>query len=143
LVEKAYNEIYPSGIEFIHHTIFSRSLQVMPEKLGRDIYGLGAPGVPIDQVKQPDSDPLYPARYSCVYWIDHLLDCDPTKNATNDLQDGGSVDKFLRRSYLYWLEALSLCRSLSEGVVSIAKLQALLQVILSHSSLCTIYADIT
>lgn len=115
----------------------------MPEKLGRDIYGLGAPGVPIDQVKQPDSDPLYPARYSCVYWIDHLLDCDPTKNATNDLQDGGSVDKFLRRSYLYWLEALSLCRSLSEGVVSIAKLQALLQVILSHSSLCTIYADIT
>ena len=130
LVEKACNEIYPSGIEYMHYTIFSRSLQGMSKKLGRDVYGLGAPGVPIDQVKQPDSDPLCLTRYSCVYWIDHLLDCDPTRNATKDLQDGGSIDKFLRRSYLYWLEALSLCRSLSEGVVSIAKLEVLLQVIL-------------
>ncbi|OCL04248.1 beta transducin-like protein HET-E2C*40 [Glonium stellatum] len=118
LVEKAPNEIYPSGIEYVHLDIFSRSLQVMSKKLRRDVYGLGAPGFPIDQVKQPDSDPLSPARYSCIYWINHLLDCNPTKNATNDLQDGGSVDKFLRQSYLYWLEALSLYRSMSEGVVS-------------------------
>ena len=130
LVEKAYNEIYPSGIEYVHHTIFSRSLQIMSKKLGRDVYGLGAPGFLIDQVKQPDPDPLSSARYSCVYWINHLLDCDVIRNATNDLQDGGSVDKFLRQSYLYWLEALSLYGSLSEGVVSIAKLEALLQVIL-------------
>ena len=84
----------------------------MSEKLERDIYSLGAPGFSIDQVKQTGSDQLSPAQYLCVYRIDHLLDCDPTKNATNDLQDGGSVDKFLRRSYLYRLEALSLCRSM-------------------------------
>ena len=141
LVEKAYNEIYPSRIEHVHYTIFLRSLQVMSKKLGRNVYGLGTPGCPIDQVKQPDSDPLSLARYSCVYWIDHLLDCDPTKNATNDLQNGGSVNKFLRQSYLYWLEALSLCRSMSEGVVSIAKLESLLQVILSPASI--INANIT
>ena len=115
LIEKAYNEIYPSGIERMHHTTFSGSLQVMSENLERDVYGLGAPGFLIDQVKQLDSDPLSSAQYSCVYWIDHLLDCNPTRNAPNDLQDGGSVDKFLRQSYLYWLEALSLCRSMSEG----------------------------
>jgi hypothetical protein len=128
LVEKAYNETFPSGIEYVHHTIFSRSLQVMSEKLRRDIFSLGAPGLPIDQVKQPDPDPLLLARYSCVYWVDHLLDCDPTKNAADDLKDEGSVDGFLRRNYLYWLEALSLCRSMSEGVLSMARLEALIQV---------------
>jgi hypothetical protein len=133
LVAKAYNEIYPSGLDYIHHTIFSLSLEVMSKKLRRDVYGLVVPGFPIDQVRQPERDPLSPARYSCVYWIDHLLNCAASRNATNDLQVGGSVDKFLRRSYLYWLEALSLCRSLSEGVVSTAKLQAVLQVIIGST----------
>ena len=134
LVKEAYIEIYPSGTEYVHHTIFSRSLQVMSKTLRRNMYGLDAPGDPIDEVKQPDGDPLSPARYSCVYWIDHLLECDPTMNATNDLQFDGSVDKFLRQSYLYWLEALSLCRSMSKGVVSMARLETLLQVILSPAS---------
>jgi hypothetical protein len=129
LVKEAYIKIYPSGKEHLHYTIFSRSLQIMSKKLKRNMYGLGAPGVSIEQVKQPRCNPLSLAGYSCVYWIDHLLDCDPARNATNDLRDGGSIDNFLRQSYLYWLEALSLCRSMSEGVVSIAKLEALLQVL--------------
>ncbi|KAI9770372.1 MAG: hypothetical protein M1839_003214 [Geoglossum umbratile] len=41
-----------------------------------------------------------------------------------DLQD---VNDFIRKKYLYWLEALSLCKSMSDGVVSMAKLEALLQ----------------
>jgi len=134
LVEKVYHTIYPSGIEYVHHNIFSRSIKVMFDKLKRDIYGLSAPGVSIDQIKPPDPDPLSPARYSCVYWIDHLLDCGLAMNATNDLQDGGSLNEFLRKSYLYWIEALSLCGSMSEGVVSMAKLEALLQVIPSPAS---------
>ncbi|KAF1814205.1 HET-domain-containing protein [Eremomyces bilateralis CBS 781.70] len=141
LVEKAYNEIYPSGIECVHFTIFSRSLHVMSEKLRRDIYGLGAPGFPVNQVKQPDSDPLSPARYSCVYWINHLADCNPARNATSDFQDGGSIDKFLRRSYLYWLEALSICRSMSEGVVSMAKLEALFQATADESGCFKLVQD--
>ena len=129
LVEKTYNKIYPSGIEYVHYTVFSRSLQIMSKTLKRDHFGLEAPGFPLDQVKQPNPDPLSSIRYSCVYWIDHLLDCNATRNALSDLQSGGSVDKFLRRSYLYWLEALSLCKSMSEGVVSMAKLEALFRVI--------------
>jgi hypothetical protein len=132
LVEKAHSEIYPSRVKSAHYTIFLQSLQAMSKKIRRDIYELDAPGFPIDQVKQPDPDPLSSVRYSCVYWIDYLLDCDPTRNANKDFQDDGPVDKFLRQRYLYWLEALSLCRSMSEGVVSIAKLEALLQVNLSR-----------
>ncbi|KAF2429981.1 hypothetical protein EJ08DRAFT_670710 [Tothia fuscella] len=141
LVEQTYNEIFPSGIEYIHYTIFSRSLEVMSKTLRRDIFGLGAPGFPINQVKQQSPDPLSQARYSCVYWVDHLLYCNPSRNTIGDLQDGGSVDRFLRQSYLYWLEALSLCRSISEGVVSIAKLEALSEARSDKSGLLKVIKD--
>jgi hypothetical protein len=119
-----------SGIQEVHYTIFSRSLQTMSKTLRRDIYGLCAPGFPIDQVEQPDPDPLASADYSCVYWVDHLCDWDSSKSVKHrdDLQDGGAVDEFLRQKYLYWLEGLSLRRSISKGVLSMAKLEGLLQV---------------
>jgi hypothetical protein len=128
LLEKASKEIFPSGIEDIHYTIFSQSLRVMSRTLRRNVYRLGAPGFPIDQVEQLDPDPLAAARYSCVYWIDHLHACNPGRNANNDLKDGGLVDMFLCQNYLYWLEALSLLRSMSEGIASMLRLEDLLKV---------------
>ncbi|KAH6669998.1 hypothetical protein B0J14DRAFT_486233, partial [Halenospora varia] len=127
LLKEASNDIFPSGIDVTHHAIFSRSLQVMSKTLRRDVYSLGAPGISIDQVKQPYPDPLAIVRYSCLYWVDHLLDCDTRGNSSNDLKDGGSVYNFLCQRYLYWLEALSLMRSLSIGVVIIRKLENWLQ----------------
>jgi hypothetical protein len=128
LLTKTSSEIFHLRIEEEHHTIFSRSLQVMSDTLSRDIYGLHSPGFPIDQVKQPEPDPLAAARYSCVYWVDHLGDCDPSRNANDDLQDSSSIDQFLCQSYLHWLEALSLLKSMPEGILSMAKLEGLLQV---------------
>ncbi len=128
LVMDAFNEIFPSGTRDVHHTMFSASIQIMSRTLRRDIISLGAPGFPINQVKQPEPDPLAAAWYACVYWVDHLCDSSRTAGQDNDLQDGGAVDDFVRKKYLYWLEALSLCRSMSEGVLSMAKLEGLLQV---------------
>ena len=128
LLKQARGEIFPSGIEDIHHTIFSRSLRVMSKTLRRDIYSLGDPGFSIDKVRPPVPDPLAAVRYSCVYWINHLRDCDPKKNANKDLQDSGSIHTFLREKYLHWLEALSLLNSLSEGVTSMLGLEGLLKV---------------
>jgi hypothetical protein len=132
LLTQAFDEIFPSGREEAHYVIFSRSLEVMSRTLRRDIYSLCALGYPIERVKQPDLDPLAASRYSCIYWVDHLCDwnTNPSANHTVDLQDGGVLDVFVRKKYLYWLEALSLCRSMSEGVLSMAKLEALIQVIL-------------
>jgi hypothetical protein len=39
------------------------------------------------------------------------------------------VDSFLRKNFLHWLEALSLCMSISKGVDSMASLEALAEVI--------------
>jgi hypothetical protein len=133
LLEKASNEIFPSGMEDIHNTICSQSLQAMSKTLRRDVYKLSAPAFDIDQVKKPDPDPLVATRYSCVYWIHHLCDCSSSRDANDDVQDGGSVDRFLRQHYLHWLEALSLCRTMSEGVRTMAKLEALIQVILGSA----------
>jgi hypothetical protein len=117
----------------------------MSRTLRRDIYSLRALGYPIERVIQPDPDPLAALRYSCIYLVDHLCDWNANSCANHrvDLQNGGAVDVFVRKKYLYWLEALSLYRSMSEGVLSIAKLEALIQVILGPAMLCRVHADIS
>ncbi len=122
LINKVAGEIFPLGRENIHYTIFSQSLRIISKSLRRDIYDLVAPGTHIDQVKKPEPDPLAAIWYPCIYWIDHLCDCQISENAEEDLRDGGSVDTFLRRHYLHWLEALSLLRSMSDGIHGMIRL---------------------
>lgn len=130
----AFDEIFPSGTSDVHHAIFSASLQTMSSTLRRDMYNLKKRGYPLghpaEKVNKPDPDPLEASRYACSYWIDHLHESylkTSSENATA-LQDGGPVDTFLRQKYLYWLESLSLCRDMSKGVESMAKLETLVQV---------------
>jgi hypothetical protein len=114
----------------VHHAIFARSLQAMSKTLRRDMYGLQEPGFSIEDVKQPDPDPLASSRYSCIYWVDHLCKSDAACSPTykQDVQDEGAVHAFLKASYLHWLEAISLYRSMAKGVNSMAKLQLLVKV---------------
>ncbi|KAH6692771.1 NACHT domain-containing protein, partial [Leptodontidium sp. MPI-SDFR-AT-0119] len=111
LLKNAFDRVFPSGKADVIYTMFSRSLEVMSKTLRRDIYGLRAPGYPIEMVEPPAPDPLAAAQYSCLYWVDHLLEY------------GGSVHQFLRTSYMFWLEALSLMKSLPDGIVMIMKLE--------------------
>lgn len=137
LLAGASSTVFPSGKEEAHYFIFSRSLQAMSRTLRRDVYGLRALGYPTERVEQPDPDPLAASRYSCIYWVDHLSDCDPNSvNHKIALQGGRAVDTFIRKKYLYWLEALSLCKSMSDGVFSMAKLEVLIQVIFESAILC-------
>ncbi len=137
LIKEASDDIFPSGIGDKHYAIFSRSLQVMSRTLRRDVYSLGYPGKSIDQVEPPDQDLLAAVRYSCLYWVDHLfdylLDYNTRGHTNDDLKDGGSVGQFLCRSYLYWLEALSLTRNLSRAIIMIKKFENRLQVSFSIS----------
>ncbi|KAL2020054.1 hypothetical protein VTK56DRAFT_8957 [Thermocarpiscus australiensis] len=125
LLKQARDEIFPTGMEDTHYTIFSRSLRAARKILRRDIYSLGAPGFPIDRVKPPDPDPLAAVQYSCVHWINHLRDCNPKQNRNKELQDGELIDTFLREKYLHWLEALSLLKAISEGTASMIELERL------------------
>jgi hypothetical protein len=114
----------------VHDDLFAQSLEIMSSTLKRDMYSLGEPGFSIDEVKTPNPDPLAIARYSCVYWIDHLYDSKPKSwaDGRSDLKVVDAINGFMRKKYLYWLEGLSLCRSMGKGVVSMAKLCSLVQV---------------
>jgi hypothetical protein len=136
LFAEAAEEVFPSGVEVVHHAIFARSLQVMSKTLRRNMYGLQELEFLVKDVEQPNPDPLAASRYSCVHWIDHLHDSKPKSpvNSGNYLQIVRVVSEFLRKKYLYWLEGLSLCRSLGRGVVSMEKLWLLVQVWLAKTT---------
>jgi hypothetical protein len=130
LLAEASTTIFPSGTNEIHHELFLRSLKVLSGTLRRDIYNLGSLCYPIEQVQPPKPDPLRASRYPCLYWVDHLCESDPDghKNMKACVQDGGPVDVFMRSKYLYWVEAVSLCKGMSKGVLAIAKLEKVIQV---------------
>jgi hypothetical protein len=125
LVKKASQDPLLFRAQDVHNTIFSRSLQSMSRVLRRDVYWLGAPGITIDQVKQPNPDPLMAVRYSCLYWVDHLLQCQTREDTIVNLKDSGRIYSFLGQYLLHWFEALSLLKSVSEGVVIVRKLEDL------------------
>lgn len=130
LLDEASSILFPCGISEAHNTVFLRSIRIMSGVLRRDIYGLNAPGYATARIKQPDPDPLLETRYSCLYWIDHLLDRNlsglyQTDDHSSKTESTGSViETFLTKTFLYWLEALSLFKSMSKGVISMAMLQA-------------------
>ena len=132
LLAAGSKKIFPSGKEEIHYHIFSRSLHILSRTLKRDMYNLSAPGHSIEDVEIPDPDPLVTVHYSCVYWIDHLCAWNFTllDNSGNGIPNGPvMIENFLRTKYLHWIEAVSLCQSMSECVLAMARLEAILQVI--------------
>ncbi|KAJ5377820.1 uncharacterized protein N7496_005229 [Penicillium cataractarum] len=56
LRRKAVHEIFPRGEEFVHYSIFSRSLDAMAETLRRDIYNLVFPGYHSDLLASGSED---------------------------------------------------------------------------------------
>jgi hypothetical protein len=134
LFANAYDEAFPDGSEAVHQAIFLRSLAILSKTLHRDMYSLEAPGYPIENVKLPETDPLAVSQYPCVYWIDHLYESKALMSSVGGLQAADIVNDFLRKKYLYWLEGLSLCKSVGKGVVSMEKLWSLVQVCWTRST---------
>jgi hypothetical protein len=132
LATDAAQHTLPTTSADTHYAIAIRSLHVLAHTLRRDIYNLRAPGYSIEQIRRPNPDPLVSLRYACVYWVDHVCDWLSISRIKhqNDHDSLDHVHTFLRQKCLYWLEALSLCGSMSEGVLSIAKLYSLIQVIM-------------
>ncbi|KAK3177982.1 hypothetical protein OEA41_000114 [Lepraria neglecta] len=114
----------------LHRSIFSKSLEIMSRTLHRDVYRLGAPVLSIDQVQQPPTDPLVAVGYSCVYWVEHLMEWFQSDSAKEGaiLNKDGPLAIFFRQKFLYWLEALSLLGGMSEGVRSIVRLERVTKV---------------
>ena len=120
-------KIFPNRLADGHRAIVLRSLEAMSTILTKDIYELKDRDFPITEVKPPSTDPLDTIRYSCIYWVDHLCEMDKNFDSVG-LYHGDAIDDFLKKKFLYWLEALSLIKCLTNGVKSINKLVELLMV---------------
>ncbi|KAJ8058483.1 hypothetical protein OCU04_012671 [Sclerotinia nivalis] len=123
LSQKAVKTIFPDGIRKVHNKALLNSITVMSNTLKRDIYGLGYPGFPIDEVKQPDPDTLACVQYSCIYWVDHLKNGDPEQKKEY-IQDNGHIHIFLKKHLLHWLEVMSLMKKISKGINAISSLES-------------------
>jgi hypothetical protein len=119
LDHKTSKVIFPDGLASFHGTLFSRCLSVMHRTLHRDMYNLGPLGISINDVEVPDPDPLHGARYLCVDWTHHLCNAD----LSGDFERGQKeLQQFFSEKFLYWLEALSLLRSVPHGVFELSRL---------------------
>ncbi|KAF3392416.1 hypothetical protein F1880_008930 [Penicillium rolfsii] len=137
LIGKGGQSIFSAGPAAAHRRMFTQSLHILEKTLRRDMYSLNALGTPINQAQPPKPDPLAVARYACVYWVDHLQE----SRSYDDLNDGGTVDTFLRKQCLFWLEALSLLRSISDGIMSIRRLKDLVSERTTAAKLSTLVQD--
>jgi hypothetical protein len=133
LSSKMQAAVLPSRSE-IDHDVFAQSLKIMSSILKRDMYNLVDPGLHVDEVKVPTPDPLATARYSCVHWVDHLHNSvlSGRTHYTESLQENKAVHVFLEKYFIYWLEAIGLCRSTSAGILSMNKLTELVQVLIDR-----------
>jgi hypothetical protein len=121
--------IFPTGRATFHYNLFSQSIQAMSKTLQQDMYKLRLPGILINLAKVPNPDPLASLRYSCIYWESHFQDAyKGSSSYQRDLTDDGDIYRFLQNYFLYWLEALSLIREISAGVLAISSLKARLSV---------------
>ncbi|KAJ5939665.1 hypothetical protein N7466_002799 [Penicillium verhagenii] len=120
LVKNFREEIYSSDDSTAHQQIFSRSMQALAKTLRRDIYNLQDPGYSINEVECSRAGLLDSVKYSCIYWVDHLVVSGPGE------QELKLIDMFLQRDYLHWIEAMSLLRCMSVGVSSMMRLERFL-----------------
>jgi len=118
------SNIFPSGQSEAHGLLADQSLRLMSEFLRRDVCGLRRPGTLMREVENDIVGRHIPAhvQYACCYWVHHL------KEGGVSLEETGRVHIFLRKHLLHWLEALSLARKTSEGVLAITFLEGLITV---------------
>ncbi|CAM1508064.1 Fc.00g049120.m01.CDS01 [Cosmosporella sp. VM-42] len=132
LLATTTGNLFPSGIAPWHYTLFEKSLEAMVI-LKKDICGMIHPGAKLDEVDPElhDLDSLARIAYLCVYWVDHLYEATRLADGAhsdyaNILGDDGEVYEFLGEKFLFWIEALCLCRKLSPGALALSRLSQLL-----------------
>jgi hypothetical protein len=127
--------IFPSEPSAIHHKIFRESLQNLSAKLHRNIYNLNLddPGILVSELAtfRPDPDPFLDLRYSCTYWLDHLLE-----TISTSADQFNQILNFFKKHLLHWLESLSLIGEMQHGITVLRK-------VVHQQKVCGFYYKVT
>lgn len=116
--------------EVVHMNIAKNCLRLLCKTLQRNMCNLKSPGHLAHEVHSNQIDSHLPKyiQYACSYWVDHLEHVNPIHRSEIGLQDNGYIYSFLQKHFLHWLEALSLTRRVSKGVLMIKKIESLFKV---------------
>jgi len=106
-----------------HITLFRNCIMVLAE-LRQDLCNLRDPGVSVGDIPEHIIQQYIPAHihYACRYWFHHFQLGNPIQ------EDMDRILRFLEHDFLHWLEALSLIREVSNGVLIVADLEMTLKV---------------
>ena len=124
------NDSFLVDKEKTHCNLAKNCLKLMTNTLKRSMYNLQTPGAAPDEAKSGNGHHEISAhvQYACLYWLDHLEQAGHAQQKDIGLHDGGQVHQFFQANFLHWLEALSLMRRNSEGVLMITRLESMLKV---------------
>jgi len=106
------------------HTNLFRNCMELLSKLRRDLCDLRDPGVSVDDIQKHIIEQHIPPHihYACRYWLYHFQLGNPIQ------EDVDRILRFLEHDFLHWLEALSLIREISNGVLMVRALETTLGV---------------
>lgn len=111
-----------------HQLVANSCIKLLSRSLRQDICSVGAPGTLVTEVGRIRIKKSIPPelKYACLNWVEHTL-----KSGIGTLDDN-LIYEFLQQHFLHWLEALSLMKSLSDGIIMITTLESWLQVSYIH-----------
>lgn len=120
LLERSNETDVPHGK--IHLRLLLRSIALLSERLGQDMWKLKHPGAS-KQGRRPaaDDDPLTGLAYACIHWTAHL-ECGGLDTYELDTIES-DVIQFILEHFHEWMEALSLLDALSEAELALERLQ--------------------
>jgi len=106
-----------------HITLFRNCIGLLAE-LRQDLCNLREPGVSVDDIPEQIIQQYIPPhiRYACRYWFQHFQLGNPIQ------EDMDRILQFLEQDFLQWLEALSLIKEVSDGVLMVKGLELALEV---------------
>ncbi|PTB58116.1 hypothetical protein M431DRAFT_479635 [Trichoderma harzianum CBS 226.95] len=129
LRDEASAQLFPDGFGLVHTNIFKHCISAMHKTLRRNMYDLKNPGclanqVTLDPVK---SSTLTSVAYFYVYWIHHFEQSvtGPGLDTSDNTERHKVLYTFLSEKYIYWLEALSLLKSVFTGMEDLRRLKSL------------------
>ena len=117
-----FPQVFTHGMAGVHRSLFSKALGLLSQTLHRNMYQVLNPGILVEDIIAPTPDPLAHARYSCRHWADHLCEFLSYTTPTQTWELLHDLESFFKDKYLNMLEALSLMKDISGGVLAIGKL---------------------
>lgn len=110
----------------VNQNLTTRCHKIMQHHLKKNICNLQSDGTQRSEIVESSLDSYIPPelRYSCRYWAQHLVQ---SEDPVTELIKAFS---FFKEHFLHWLEAMSILGYMSEVIVTIEKLESLVQVCL-------------